>query len=827
MAVTTAYDLLQLVEKSRLLTPQQVAEVRSWPEREAQALADRLVAEGWITPWQQEMLLAGNAKFFYGKYKLLDLLGVGGMGRVYKAIAVPTVDVQRVVGRVVALKVVNRAVLKQPRALERFKREIQSAAAIDHPNIVHAYDANQDGDNYFLVMEFVPGRNLKSWIQKEKTLPIGWWCECIRQAALGLQHAFERGMVHRDIKPSNLLVTQNESDGLPLVKILDFGLARFASETPDDGELTRSGQVLGTPDYIAPEQASNTRTADIRADIFSLGCALFEMLTGKLPFPGESVMEKLMARASRDAPPVRSLRPDVPLELEGVIARMLARNPNDRYTTPAEVAQALAPFAIGTAGQGPVRGIAPPAPPQFPEPRSSSGLSAFNFLQEATVRGSAEETAGLAGGDGSGAESGRWRRLWGRPGVRAGAAAGGVILIALIVLSLLPGHKRPAESAARNLAGHQKQHPPAAVVGDNETGFVGEGDAERAAARHLLELGGSLVVSISARRVADSKEPEDANQQPVRESRELHRIEDLPKRTFQIVAVDVHERPLETGDIQGLAELKHLTRLNLAGTSVTDHALDNLKSLASLTDLDLSNTQISDAGVRRLKELSSLQSLQLAQTPIGGGALEQLKSLSRLTALSLAETQIADFDLRHLAAMTQLESLNLAGTRVKGPGLRALKPLQNLTRLDLSGLPMQGPAFAQLNGLERLESLRLTRARVKDDDLAHLSGLTRLRELFLDSTSIAGPGLKHLAWMADLERLDLQGTVVGDAGLTFVSGLTSLTVFNLRGTAVSDAGLESLRSLSRLESLNVIDTKVTAKGIESLRKSLANCQIDY
>src|SRR5204862_2714802 len=144
--------------------------------------------------------------------------------------------------------------------------------------------------------------------------------------------------------PSNLLVTQDGHDGLPLVKILDLGLARFASETADEGDLTRSGQVLGTPDYIAPEQARNTRTADIRADIFSLGCTLFELLTGKLPFPGTTVMEKLMARATEDAPAISSLRTEVPQGLNAVVAKMLARDPDSRYTTPAEVALALAPF---------------------------------------------------------------------------------------------------------------------------------------------------------------------------------------------------------------------------------------------------------------------------------------------------------------------------------------------------------------------------------------------------------------------------------------------------------------------------------------------------
>jgi Leucine-rich repeat (LRR) protein len=766
MAVTTAHDFLQLVEKSRLLSPEQLALVRTWPEHEPKMLADRLVSEGWITAWQSEMLVAGKHQFFLGKYKLLDLLGIGGMGRVFKAVVA-----QPAIGRVVALKVMSKAVLKQPKALQRFLREIQSAAAIDHPNIVHAYDANHEGDNYFLVMEFVSGQNLKWWIQKEKILPIGWSCECIRQAALGLQHAFEQGMVHRDIKPSNLLVTQNEPDGLPLVKILDFGLARFASETRDDGELTRSGQVLGTPDYIAPEQASNTRTADIRADIFSLGCTFFEMLTGRLPFPGETVMEKLMARATQDAPALRSFRPEATPELEAIVARMLARNPLARYATPAEVAQALAAFALVAAGMAAARGASPdPAAAPAAETFPNAGFPTFDFLEEETRNGfpaGAARTRGEGGRDVS-----SFPALWRQPRIWTGAGIIAALLAFLAILSLRPGTKPPESSERGTEHRPKKKRAPVTVDGQ--------------------------------------KRPAD--------------LENDPGST---TALDLHGRTLDAGDLARLAEMARLKILNLAGTDISDETLENVRGLTSLERLDLSDTRISDKGIARLKGLARLQTLQLARTRITGAALESLTADHNLTELSLAETQISDPDLRHLSALSQLQTLNLDRTRVRGGGLRFLRPLKELSSLDLSGLPMQGLAFSHLSALENLRFLRLTRARVKDDDLRHLSGLTRLRELLLGSTSITGPGLERLAWMADLERLDLDGTVAGDSGLKFLSGLSSLRSLNLHGTAISDAGLEALRSLNRLESLDVGETRVTSKSVEALKKALPNCKVEF
>lgn len=336
------------LDLSHLLTSEQMAAVRTEfgagksPQEIARALTDR----GLLTRWQAKMLLAGRKAFFLGKYKLLDQLGQGGMGTVFKA-------EQAGLGRIVALKVMASQLLRDKGAVARFHREIQAAAALDHPNIVAAYDADCFKDTHFLVMEYVEGKSLDDLAKKHRQLPIGDACEYVRQAALGLQHAHEKCMVHRDIKPANLLLTSPpvntggpaDEDASPVVKILDMGLARFSSELSEEGALTQTGQIMGTPDYIAPEQAQNTKLADIRSDIFSLGCTLFRLITGQLPFRGANVMEKLMARTLEDAPRVRSLRPDVPLELDAIVAKMLARAPAARYQTPAEVAAALVLFS--------------------------------------------------------------------------------------------------------------------------------------------------------------------------------------------------------------------------------------------------------------------------------------------------------------------------------------------------------------------------------------------------------------------------------------------------------------------------------------------------
>src|SRR5262249_48276731 len=268
------------------------------------------------------------------RYRVLRLLGQGGMGAVYLA-------EHLFMGRQVALKVVSTALMDSPAALERFRQEVRAAAQLSHRNIVTAFDAEQVGGLHFLVMEYIEGVNLAEHLARAGPLPIVQACHAVEQAALGLQHAHDRGMIHRDIKPQNLMLDKGG-----VVKILDFGLARFAREHSPTGQprLTGTGVVMGTADYIAPEQTRGSRGVDIRADIYGLGCTLYHLLAGRVPFPDGTAVDK-MVRHCVDAPaPLRSLRPDVPAELAAVMDKMMAKDPAARYQTPAEVAAALHPF---------------------------------------------------------------------------------------------------------------------------------------------------------------------------------------------------------------------------------------------------------------------------------------------------------------------------------------------------------------------------------------------------------------------------------------------------------------------------------------------------
>ena len=268
------------------------------------------------------------------RYEVMEHIGTGGMGQVFRA-------KHRIMDREVAIKVIKRQFMNDETTLKRFENEIKAAAKLNHPSIVSSFDAEVESNINLLVMEYVDGKKMSDLVALKKQLSIRHACHFARQIAQGLQHAMEQGLTHRDIKPQNLLVT---SEGV--VKIMDFGLAKFASETlgEDEESLTLEGESFGTPDYVAPEQVRNAKSADIRADIYSLGCTLYFMLTGRKVFPAGSVGEKLAAHLEKIPDPIGVVRKDLPMDLCAVIEKMMHKDVEQRYQTPEEVASDLKPW---------------------------------------------------------------------------------------------------------------------------------------------------------------------------------------------------------------------------------------------------------------------------------------------------------------------------------------------------------------------------------------------------------------------------------------------------------------------------------------------------
>ena len=290
-------------------------------------LAPELIYRGWLTPYQMREILEDRAEsLILGSYTLLEPLGEGGMGRVFRAR-------NWKIDKIVAVKVIRQEQLGDARVLKRFYREMESLGRVSHPNIILAFDAEMHGNTLFYAMEYIPGRDLGWHVRENGPLSIPAAAFYAAQVAHALQHVHMMGLIHRDLKPSNLLLTQDEQT----VKILDLGLTRNDMEEQSMSQITRIGSLIGTPDYIAPEQISDPHQVDIRADLYSLGCTLYHLLTGQTVFEGSDAVEKLYFHVKEEPIPIQQLRPDIPPQFSRIIARLLAKRPSKRYQEPADL----------------------------------------------------------------------------------------------------------------------------------------------------------------------------------------------------------------------------------------------------------------------------------------------------------------------------------------------------------------------------------------------------------------------------------------------------------------------------------------------------------
>ncbi|MGP0065900.1 MAG: serine/threonine protein kinase [Isosphaeraceae bacterium] len=338
---------------------------RDAPEHIDRRLARQAVQSNSLTLWQAQQLLAGRTSGFkVDRYLLLDLIGQGGMGRVYLAR-----DTR--LNRRVALKILAPERVNNPRAVARFQREARVGAQLQHENLVRIYDFGEANGRYFLVMEFIAGKTIGHLISEQGPMPMATAARLVRQVAMGLGHAHSKGLIHRDVNPYNIMVT---NDGT--AKLADLGLAIDLTE---GDRVTREGATVGTFDYVAPEQARHSHAADIRSDIYSLGCTLYHMLTGQVPFPSPSLPEKLFAHQAMEPTPLEQLAPGLPAGFVEIVRKMMRKSPDERYATPAQLVQALEPYLDEPAGSlpRPEPARTPPGPvveasPQPDERRGST-----------------------------------------------------------------------------------------------------------------------------------------------------------------------------------------------------------------------------------------------------------------------------------------------------------------------------------------------------------------------------------------------------------------------------------------------------------------------
>jgi serine/threonine protein kinase len=345
MESTVTTTFLQRLQASRLLPAEQVAEARAAVGDQEPHLSRYLVQRGLLTPFQARQLRLGSASFIVDKYVVVDFLGRGAHSVVYKArnTLLPN--------RYVALKTIDMRDLHQgEEALARFRREVEAMASLDHPSVVRAYDVIERRSQLYLVLEYVDGCDLGKLVTQRGRLPVVEAAGYAVQAAQGLAYAHRRGLVHRDIKPANLLLPREGP-----VKLADLGLARFLTAAPQVQNADR-GLCLGTPEFMAPEQAENAAEVDARADLYSLGATLYHLLTAELPVKGGGTyLNRIKHLLSTPPKPLAEARPDVPPGLAAVVDRLRSRNPADRPASAEETISLLEPFARNQGAEDPKR----------------------------------------------------------------------------------------------------------------------------------------------------------------------------------------------------------------------------------------------------------------------------------------------------------------------------------------------------------------------------------------------------------------------------------------------------------------------------------------
>ncbi len=338
MATVNAEKLLELVVKSQLAEPEVLntaldairAEHEGKIPTDAVELAKALQKQKIITRWHSEKLLQGKYKgFFLGKHKLLGHIGSGGMSSVYLAEHMKLHDLR-------AIKVLPQSRLGKSSYLARFQQEAKAIASLNHPNVVRAHDIDNQGDTHYIVMEYVDGDDLQTIVKKKGPLPFDKIANYLAQAAHGLQHAHDMGLIHRDIKPANILINSAGK-----VKILDLGLALFSDEAEASLTIDFNDKVLGTADYLAPEQALNSHKVDHRADLYGLGCTMYFMLTGHPPFPDGTIAQRIAKHQKEMPKEIRKIRPECPGELAGICWKLMQKDPKFRYASAAQTAEVL------------------------------------------------------------------------------------------------------------------------------------------------------------------------------------------------------------------------------------------------------------------------------------------------------------------------------------------------------------------------------------------------------------------------------------------------------------------------------------------------------
>jgi eukaryotic-like serine/threonine-protein kinase len=813
-------------------------------------------------------------------YEILGELGRGGMGVVFKAR-------HRRMDRLVAIKVLPGDLVQDAAAVSRFEREVKAAARLKHPNIVAAYDAAEAEGVHFLAMEYVEGTDLSAFVRRQGPLSIERAVDCVLQAAHGLAYAHRHGVVHRDIKPGNLLL-----DGEGVVKVLDMGLARFETALgADETELTGMGQIMGTVDYMSPEQALDTRHADARADIYALGMTLWYLLTGRSAYVGENALARLLAHREQPIPSLRAACPAASPELEAVFMKMVAKNPDDRYQTMADVIAALEDGLPRPSSKSAPWGDLPRSSskddgsPWGDLPRSLREADLGRSPHIVVAAPALEATVALQAGEVQTdpnteqslhllvASAPRKPRRGGRYlaiaaaliGLAALAAAAFVIRVQtgegeVIVESEVDGVSVDIVRNGEPIKEDWQLHAGADNRWLVRSGSVNvklpanlQGEFMLAQDTARLVRAGKILVKITRTKKSDATTA-------AAEDRERAAAEWVLKNGGRVGYVDGQGKVAMIGSADDLPSTPfQVFNIVLFGVKTATSAdLDRFIGLSRLGYLMLDETDIDATAISRLVKIPTLDGLGISGTRIKSSELAGLAPLPRLSQIRLkAGSQIDDnwSAVNRLPALRQLTLYEAKPDDVRGlsrikrlstvllsdPDRDAVLSLQSanpLCRVLTSGggapyRPIGPDPESELakrllaSHAEVLLGLAANGANASESDLAEGAPVFITSLTLPPELSLTDADLSCLSGTCSLFGFIANGSKGADRYATAISSNVSLGRMGFANSDLSDKGLDTMKTLAALVDLDVRGTKVTRAGVEALRKALPDCKIHW
>jgi serine/threonine protein kinase len=711
-----------------------------------------------------------------GPYRVLARIGVGGMGLVFRA-EDPTLR------RLVALKVMLPQFTADPMARARFLREARAAAAVEHDHIVPIFQVGEDRGVPYLAMPLLKGESLAARLKATGPLPLFHAVRIAREVAEGLAAAHAVGLIHRDVKPSNIWL---EGD-LRRVRILDFGLAQVVGPGKTESSRLLDQDVVGTPAYMSPEQAG-TEAIDGRSDLFSLGVVLYQMVSGRLPFKSGTAIVTLTSIATDPPLPPVELNPDLPPDLNSLILSLLAKRPEDRPTSAADVARRLADLEVEL--------TAVPLPSMADLP--GDPFADLNHPEtERLPKSRAAKPTGVR----------RWTRLGWIAGI---GFLGALIGVRLGAFLLAPA---PVGTLAVD-----SDDPNAQIVVKHEGAVVRQATADRTIAlkpgNYFLELAepkaglrlSAASVTIQQNRPTTVRIVRDPPPGPVDPPDWDRRVAErfLARKDFRL---RVQYSDKSEADLIGGTNTAPNGRFVVIGLIAPPAGVFNVDdaklvgNLAKLTTLEINGKRIGDAGVQHLASLKTLTVLKLTDNEITEAGVKHLKNLTNLTELLLDQNAVTDAGLAELTGLSKLYALGLSETGLTDAGLVHVGRFTELVYLNLSKLP------------------------ISDAKLDHLAGLPKLHMVWLSDTNVSDDGLGRLARSPAGVAVFLARTKVTDKGLARLPVPTNLTGFDLTGTSVTDAGLEHLARQKQMKGVVLNTTGVSAAGVRKFAAALPDCRI--